>query len=94
MNTNAIFYSSFTQYKVLRETSEYGITRIEISYYADSEDAEAMLYEKEFQKQYEEDFLIVRGALAKVKNLFFKVHMKTLFETFRETMKKNQLFVL
>ena len=79
---------------MLRETSEYGITRIEISYYADSPEAEAMLFGDEFEKQYEEDFWIVRGALGKVKNLFFKVGMKTLFETFQEKMKKNQLFVL
>ena len=72
---------------VLRETSEYGITRIEISYYADSPETEAMLFEDAFQMQYDSDFWKVRGGLAEVKNLFFKVDMRTFFETFQETMK-------
>ena len=40
MNTNAIFYPSFVQRGILKDAWEKGLTRIEISYYADSVETE------------------------------------------------------
>ena len=40
MNTNGIFYPPMRMYKVNKEFQNEGITRIEISYYADSIEAE------------------------------------------------------
>ena len=41
MNTNGIFYPGITEGSVLKESAEYGLTRVEISYYADSFEEEA-----------------------------------------------------
>jgi hypothetical protein len=41
MNTNGIFYPDFKSGQELEESSQYGLSRIEVSYYADDLEAEA-----------------------------------------------------
>ena len=49
MNTDAIFYPTHIMSRKLQEAEEFGITRIEISYYADSFEA--------YQQYFHPDFL-------------------------------------
>ena len=49
MNTEAIYHPTFLMEKVLDEAKEHGLTRIEISYYADT-----LLAEQEFRS---DDFI-------------------------------------
>ena len=48
MNTNQLFDPAMRLLAALKETQETGISRIEISYYADSEEAERLLLEDGF----------------------------------------------
>jgi len=44
MNTNGIYYPSFLLGQKLMDTKEEGLTRIEISWYADNIEAESMFF--------------------------------------------------
>ena len=93
MNTKAIFYPPFCQGRVLKESSEHGITRIEISYYADSVEMEGEYFKDEFTEQAEKDLATVLKALNELEGLCYTVSQLALMETFQATMKGNQLFV-
>ena len=48
MNTKNIFYPEFVAGKELIESSHYGLSCIEVSYYADDLEAEAQLFDPNF----------------------------------------------
>ena len=48
MNTGGIFYPDFTMRHELKEAWPYGLTRIEVSFYAPSISAEKELFDKDF----------------------------------------------
>ena len=68
--------------------------RIEISYYADSEQVEGQLFEEGFPDQAEHDLAIVLEILNRQKGLCYRVPQQALMEAFQRTMKERQLFVL
>ena len=69
MNTNAIFYPTFTPGRVLKEAINHGLTRIEISYYVDSIEAEEEHWDAGFIEKANIDFEIVLDAVTALKNL-------------------------
>ena len=55
MNTGAIYYPSMRMQKVLKEFQNEGVTRIEISYNADSIEAENVILDPNFHDQASKD---------------------------------------
>ena len=66
MNTNALFAPTSRMYKAILETKETGLSRIEISYYAESRLSEDLLLSDEFPDRMIEDLDKVQDALNKV----------------------------
>ena len=66
MNTNAIFTPQMRMLSKLKETAECGLSRIEISYYADSEVAQTQLFKSEFDDKVHSDLDLVQESLISV----------------------------
>ena len=82
MNTNAIFYPTFVQKSILKDAWDKGLTRIEISYYALSEEAELEFNDKNFAKMTKISMKQIIGVLNSFKNLIHQVHTCDLLEAF------------
>ena len=55
MNTNALFTHLMRMMAAFKETMDAGLTRIEITYYADSKEAERQLLSEEYPEQIHAD---------------------------------------
>ncbi len=69
MNTKDIYYASLAQDRELKEACQHGLARIEISYYASTLDAEAMLFAPDFLEQASNDMRVALSALNSVGGL-------------------------
>ena len=93
MNTNAIFYPSFVQRAILKEAWDKGLTRIEISYYANSEEAEQQFLDKKFAEMTKITIDKVIRVLNSFKHLIHQVHTYDLLDAFQNCCKQNQVFI-
>ena len=93
MNTSSIFYPSLRMGKTLREFQNEGATRVEISYYADSVEAEDWLLNESFPDKAKDDLERVFGIINKTAGLCYNLRMLDFFQTFEEVTKMAQLFV-
>ena len=59
MNTKAIYYPNFAWERKLKESSEHGLARIEISYYAPSVEVEYQYFQNDFVENAEQDLAAV-----------------------------------
>ena len=82
MNTQAIFHPGVSLGRELRETSLTGLTRIEISYYADSVDAEMEFWDPLFYERACRDTVEVHSALSVIENVGFTVPILHLLQAF------------
>ena len=94
MNTDAIFYPTYQMSRKLQEAEKFGITRIEISYYADSFEAYKQYHHPEFLESAQRDIDNVQLALNVINSMCFKVSINAIFEAFQSKLKNKQFFVL
>lgn len=93
MNTNAIFYPTFVQRGILKDAWDKGLTRIEISYYANSEEAEQEFLDENFAKMTKITIDKVIRVLNTFKPLIHQVHTYDLLDAFQNCCKLNQVFI-
>ena len=82
MNTSAIYYPSMHMQKTIREFQHDSITRVEISYYADSVEAEGMLISDAFVEQANNDINIVQYVLDATEGITHKLGIMGLLSSF------------
>ena len=93
MNTNRYFDPSMRLLSALKETQQMGLSRIEISYYADSEEAERLLLEDSFAETMHNDLDQVQAALNSIDGLCYHLPQINILKEFNELCKPHQLFV-
>ena len=71
MNTKAIFYPAMRMGKVLRESKDEGLSRIEITYIAKTSEAETELFHPLFVRKSEVDLNLAQAALDQVPGICF-----------------------
>ena len=64
--------------KALKETAEMGLTRIEVTYYADTREAENQLLASEFSEIIHRDLDLVNAALNSIDGLCYQIPMISL----------------
>ena len=82
MNTSAIYYPNPHLHKTIKEFKHEGLCRIEVSYYADSVEAESCIFHDDFLTKANDD---LRGILAVPylqKGLFYRLGMMELLNAF------------
>jgi len=89
MNTNALFAPTQRMLRALKETMAEGLSRIEISYYAESQDAEDELLVFEFPERAHNDLNDVLEALNSVSGLCYRVSLLNLLQTFQGQAKRR-----
>ena len=77
----------------LKETQNTGLSRIEISYYADTYEAERLLLEDSFAETMHNDLNKVQAALNTVEGLCYRLPQLSILKEFNEICKPHQLFV-
>ena len=87
MNTNALFRSSYLLRKELEEAKQYGLSRIEISYYADSLVAEREYFTTDFSRMASLDLNNVLLALNYKKGCCYKLPILSLLYAFQDNSK-------
>lgn len=98
MNTQGIFRPSITQLKVLKESAEDGLTRIEVSYYAREIEQEELYWTKDLTEKAAEDIRQVELALLKASRfrqstLCFSLSHRSFLKAFEEKAKQHQLCI-
>ena len=93
MNTEAIFHPNYLMGKVLDEAQNTGLTRIEISYYADTLEAEKNFNSDDFIQKATQDLDDVLLALNYTQGLGHPVAFKDILDSFQNCSKQKQLFV-
>ena len=93
MNTKSIYFPSMRMQRVLQEFKNEGITRIEISYSADSVQAENILLHPLFAYHAAKDIGMVLEILNYTSGIGFGLSMMELLQTFEEMAKRAQLFI-
>ena len=79
MNTNAIFNPEQRLQAMLQEAQEEGVTRLEISYYADSFEAQAEYFADDFAAQARQELYSFQLCLNKLKGVCFRLPLVELF---------------
>jgi len=82
MNTSAIYYPSVAMQKTIREFKNDGITRVEISYYADSIEAEDIILDDNFVDRANKDIDAVKSIFDKTTGIIYQLGMKKLLQSF------------
>ena len=93
MNTEAIFRPAYLTGQELKEAWDYGLTRIEISYYADSSQAEELLFRPNFISKASQDIEAVVLAMNVSRVCGYRIPILRMMESFQEKAKVCQLFV-
>ena len=94
MNMKAIYHPRTRMAQALKETAENGMSRIEITYSADSIEGEEQLLGEDFFKESINDLDLALEAINKVDGLCWRVHLGELIDKFIELARPNQfLFV-
>jgi len=88
MNTTGIYFPTMRMQKVLQEFKYEGVTRIEISYSADSVLAEDMLLQEGFADRAAEDISKVLDILNSSADIGFRLSMLELLQAFEEMAKQ------
>ena len=83
MNTQALFAPKSRMVNAIVSTLDEGLTRLEISYYADSQEAERKFFGDGFKIRCEFDLDRVLSALNQVKDLCYRVPLLDLLKTFQ-----------
>ena len=83
MNTNALFTPTMRMLSELKETADAGLSRIEISYYADSDAAQRKLLDSNFCDTIQMDLNKVHEALNSVEGLCYHVDLYGLMVEFK-----------
>ena len=94
MCTNELFSPGDWLRSSLLEAVDRGLTRIEISYYADDALAESLFFHKEFEQRARNDIQEVKVTLNDYKQLTFSLSVADLLHTFEYHAKQRQLFIL
>ena len=82
MNTNELFCPSDWLRSELLESKDEGLTRIEISYYADDSIAESLFFRNEFERNARYDIQEVKMTLNTYKHLTFKLSLIDLLRNY------------
>ena len=77
----------------LTESLREGLTRIEISYYADTKLAQDQLLQPDYAVEMSSDLNIVRNALNSAVGLCYRVPFQRLMEVFQDKCKSKQLYI-
>ena len=84
MNTNALFNPQPRIQKAIEETWEEGLTRLEISYYFPSAEAEQELMKEDFCRRALQDLDAFHGCLNSLKGVCYLVPMTDILKYFQE----------
>ena len=93
MNTNAIYYPSMRMQKVMQNFQNEGVTRIEITYSADSVPAENELPHTHLADRAKRDIGKVLEILNQAAGIGYRLGMMELLQAFADNAKQAQLFI-
>ena len=93
MNTEAIFRPTYLTGRELNEARESGLTRVEISYYADTCKAAEFFYRPDFTEKATQDIEDVVLSLNTVKGFCHKISIVKMMEAFQDKAKVHQLYI-
>lgn len=94
MNTRALFYPSIRMGQALTESRDAGLTRIEITYTADTRAKENWLLHRLFPPEAKQHISKVAQALSRVKGISWRLPLTKLLDTFTEKTRAHQLLVV
>ena len=93
MNTTSLFVPKMHMMRALKESVDFGLTRIEISYYADSSGAESELWKSNTATRMHQDLDKVAAALATISGICYRLPLNDLLQEFQKICKGRQLYV-
>ena len=89
INTNEIFDPSLKFGQELQEAVQKGLSRIEISYYAQSVEAEAEFFKSNFTDRAYKDIIKVLNALNTIRGTGYQVPMRHFLQTFQDNCRNH-----
>ena len=94
MNMKGLFHPTMRMQNKLRESINWGLTRIELTYTAKSSEAEEELLDGVFPDQAEVDLNRVQRALKNVRGISWQLPLKDLLDHFTKSARGHQLLIV
>ena len=94
LNFKELYYPTLHMERAIKETVQYGLTRLEITYTADTLNGENELLDEIFPGRAEVDLWNVFLALKTVQDICYHLPLSTLLNTFNAEARKEQLLIV